>query len=227
MSYNLLNTLVLAGCYILLFVVGELLYHIFRVKAELTRKLVHMGTGMLALLFPVMLDNHWFVLLLCAAFAWILILSIRHDLLKSIHAIDRKSVGSLVYPVAVYACYLVFICQDKQYIYYYMPILVLAISDPVAGLSGKKWPVGSYRIAGAKKTVLGSGMFFLSAVLVILGCWYFLYSAPQNTGLFMLGVSLTALLATVSEAVSRNGLDNLSIPAAVLLGLFLTKLWLA
>src|SRR5690606_10018582 len=140
METNLQHTLILAGCYLLLFGLGELLYHGFKVKVELTRKFVHLGTGLLALLFPVLLDNHWWVLLLCASFAMILICSLRFHLLKSINEIDRKSVGSLAYPVAVYGCYLSYSHQDYQYIYYYLPIMILAISDPLAALCGKNGP---------------------------------------------------------------------------------------
>lgn len=226
METNLSNTLILAGCYLVLFAWGELLYHFFKVKVEITRKMVHIGTGLLALLFPLLLDNHWWVLLLCASFAMILVISLRYDLLKSINAIDRKSVGSLAYPVAVYGCYLAFINHDQQYIYYYLPILVLAIADPIAALAGKRWAWGKYQIAGANKTLMGSAMFFCTAVLVILCCYFFLYTTPQHIGLFAVGVGIIALLATAAEAISRDGYDNVTIPLSVLIALFLTKSWL-
>src|SRR3546814_15775711 len=54
---------------------------------------------------------------------------------------------------------------------YYLPIMVLAISDPLAALSGKKWPWRPYRIAGATKTILGSLVFFMSAFLIVLFSW--------------------------------------------------------
>lgn len=238
MDINLRNTLILAGCYLALFALGELLYHVFKVKVEITRKLVHIGTGLLALLFPILLDNHWLVLLLCASFLLILLVSLRYNLLQSINAIDRKSVGSLAYPVAVYGCYLMFIYQDSQYIYYYLPILILAISDPMAALAGKKWPRGKYAIAGANKTCLGSLVFFLSAVLVILCCWLFLHSgnlaAAEDAGIaplhywgrFAASIAFVAMIATVAEAVSRDGYDNITIPLSVLIALSLTKSWL-
>lgn len=226
MGTDLSNTLIIAACYFVLFALGELLYHVFKLKVEITRKFVHIGTGFLALLFPLLLDNHWLVLLLCTAFALILMVSLHYDLLKSINAIDRKSVGSLMYPIAVYGCYLVFIKHGNQYIYYYLPILILAISDPLAALAGKKWAWGKYRIAGANKTLFGSVMFFASAVAVMLCCWFFLYTAPQHPGLFVAGIGIIALIATVTEAISRDGYDNVTIPLSVIIALFLTKSWL-
>lgn len=226
MGANVNNTLILAGCYLALFVVGEWLYYVFKVKVEITRKIVHVGTGLLALLFPLLIGNHWLVLLLCTSFALILVISLRYGLLKSINAIDRKSVGSLAYPVAVYGCYLAFINHEQQYIYYYLPILVLAIADPIAALAGKKWAWGKYQIAGANKTLIGSAMFFFSTVLIVLCCWFFLYTTPQHVELFSVGVGTIALIATVAEAISRDGYDNVTIPLSVIIALFLTKSWL-
>lgn len=223
METNVVNTLILAGCYLALFALGELLYHVFKVKAEITRKFVHAGTGLLALLFPLLLDSHWWVLLLCASFAVILLCSLRFGWLQSINAIDRKSVGSLAYPIAVYGCYLSYRYHGHQHIHYYLPIMVLAISDPLAALCGKKWPWGAYRIAGASKTATGSLIFFISAFLIILLSWRYVYLSGFATG-NVLAFALIALLATIAEATSRDGYDNVSIPLTVVLGLFLTSL---
>lgn len=141
MTPTVLNAIILAGCYLLLFTLGELLYYCFKIKAEITRKIVHIGTGLLALSFPLLLANHWCVLVLCTLFAGILIVSLRFDLLRSINAIDRQSIGSLAYPVSVYGCYLTYHLYDNRYVYYYLPILILAICDPIAGLIGRRWPL--------------------------------------------------------------------------------------
>lgn len=224
MGSNTLHTLMLAGAYLLLFGMGELLYHFFQVKVEITRKFVHIGTGLLALLFPLMLDNHWWVLLLCTSFALILILSLWYGGLKSINAIDRRSVGSLAYPLAVYGCYLAYIHQHQQLIYYYLPIMVLAISDPMAALVGKKWPIGRYQIAGAHKTVLGSTVFFVSAFLIAALSWQYAHAVlPDSAKIF--SFVLIAAISTGAEAVSRDGFDNLSIPLSVILGLYMMQWW--
>jgi phytol kinase len=216
---SILNTLLLALCYLVLFTIGELLYHKCRVKVEITRKIVHIGTGLLALLFPVLLDSHWLVLILCTSFAVILIGSLRFGLLPSINAIERKSIGSLAYPVSVYACYLAFMLNGHTYTYYYLPILILAICDPVAGLAGRKWPLGPYVIAGGRKTLMGSAMFFLSASILV--CGYFQLFDPIHTA--FAAVLIISALATLAEAVSSDGYDNITIPFSVIIGLVATQ----
>lgn len=219
MTKDLLNTLVLAACFLALFGLAELLYHRLKVKVELSRKIVHVGTGLLTLLFPLMLSNHLFVLLLCGSFAILLICSLRFNFLPSINAIERKSVGSIAYPVSVYGCYLAYDYFGETYFYFYLPILILAISDPLAALAGKKWPIGKYKIGHETKTLMGSSMFFLSALLLVL-VFYKPSDASGNTGLTRV---LISLVATASEALSRKGFDNISIPASVLLTLVILQ----
>ena len=225
MGTNITNTLILAGCYMALFALGEGLYHVVKVKAEITRKLVHAGTGLLALLFPLLLDSHWWVLLLCASFAVILLCSLRFNGLRSINAIDRRSAGSLAYPAAVYICYLSYQYHGHQLIHYYLPVLVLAISDPLAALVGRKWPWAPYRAGRSRKTALGSLVFFGSALLITIVNWQYLYGTGLSAG-NLPAFATIALLATVAEAVSPNGYDNLSVPFAVTLGILFISSWI-
>jgi phytol kinase len=214
MSKDILNTIYLSLAFLALFGLAEALYHYFKVKAELTRKLVHLGTGLLTLLFPVLLDDHWLVLLLCASFAVILLLSLRFNFLKSINAIDRVSAGSICYPVAVYLCYLGYDHYNGQYVYFYLPILALAICDPIAALTGKKWPVGKYRVGKDNKTMMGSTMFFISCFLLSLGI---LLLNNEVFDIEMVLISaIIGMVCAVVEALTPRGFDNLSIPLAAL-----------
>lgn len=211
MNPDILNTVYFVIVFLLLFAIAEFLYHVMDIQAELTRKVVHFGTGLLSLMFPIILDSHWYVLFLCSSFAGLLILSMRFKLLKSINAIERESVGAVAYPVSVYVCYLAFANFDRQYIYFYLPILMLAICDPLAALAGKKWPWKPYKVGAGTKTWMGSSIFFVSAMILSLAISRF---STFELGIF--GVLLVSSVATIAEAVSRRGYDNLMIPMAVL-----------
>lgn len=229
MNQQLINCLLLGAAFLALFGIAELLYHKARVQAEYTRKLVHFGTGLLTLLFPLFLDTHWYVLLLCGSFAVILTLSQKFNFLRSINAIDRKSHGSISYPVAVYGTFLFFTYgytddwshrPEPQLPFYYIPILTLAICDPLAALLGKRFPWKPYKVGAGKKTVTGSFAFFVSATLL---CFIILYVV---TGGFSFPDAFTIALligatTTIAEAFSRNGFDNLTIPGTAILMLYL------
>ena len=217
MQQELLDLLYLSLLFLGLFSVAELLYHKFKVKVELTRKLVHVGTGVLTLLFPIMLNSFWAVLFLCSSFFIILILTLKYNLLQSVNAIHRESVGSLAYPVSVSICFWAYLYFDKQYIFYYVPILILAFCDPIAALSGKKFPYGKYSIGTTKKTMLGSSMFFLSACVVYFCIVLFLHLEVNNE-LIIKGIVI-AFLTTIAEAITGKGYDNVTIPLAALAAL--------
>ena len=228
MSTEIFNTILLGGLFLALFAFGEIMYHVMKIKVEITRKIAHIGTGLLTLLFPIMLKNHWLVLILCTTFALILILSLKLNLLKSINSIQRQSAGSILYPISVYICYLAFDYFGQQYIYFYIPILILAICDPLATLAGKNWPIGMYKIRSETKTILGSTTFFVFAFLLS----YFLLTGLNPTltfGILLFSAAFIALITSISEGLSTKGFDNLWIPISglssmVFLDLIL-KIW--
>ncbi len=217
MTEDFKNAALLALCFLTLFAIGEIMYHVLKVKPELTRKWSHLGTGLLTMLFPIMLSNHWWVLALCSSFMLLLLLSIKFNFLKSINAVDRETVGSILYPISVYICFLVYTCKG-QMAYFYLPILILAISDPIAALIGKTWPIGKFNIGKIHKTLIGSASFFISAVVLTL----FTFTPTLATTPFKaVTISIIiALIATIVEAFSTKGYDNLTIPLAVLASLY-------
>jgi phytol kinase len=206
MAIDLRNTFIIGLMFLALFGIGELLYHKLHVKAELTRKFIHAVTGLLTLLFPVMIDNRWLVLLLCFGFLVILIVSIRFNLIRSINAIDRKSYGSITYPISIFGCYLAYEYTGNDYTFYYLPVLTLAFCDPLAAIFGKTWPYGKI----GNKTIVGSSAFFVSA---------FTLAFVMHRS--VLSALMIAFVSTIAEAVTPHGLDNITIPASVLLVLFL------
>ncbi len=221
MSKEIINTAVLAASFILLFAIAEFLYHKIKLRADLTRKIVHIGTGAITLLFPLMLDDHCPVLILCAAFALILILSLKFNFLKSINAIDRISYGSILYPLAVYGCYLAYDYFDKELIFFYLPVLTLAICDPLAAFVGKSFPYGIIKIGRERKTMMGFISFFISSIAITLTLFYFL--PPEFFNNVLLITVLIASISSLTELFSVKGIDNITIPASVLLVLTLFR----
>jgi phytol kinase len=220
MSASFINMIILGGAFLALFATAELLYHKFGVKAEITRKFVHLVTGLLTMLFPPMLDNQWYVMALCGSFLLILLTSMALKLLPSINAVDRVTRGSLLYSIVVYCSFLVFLHFD-QFVFYYIPILILAICDPIAALTGKRWPIGKYTIFGQTKTMMGSSMFLISAVIT--SFLLFTYVDQVAVGSAILLSLAVALATTLLEAISHKGYDNLTIPAAAMGVLLLAK----
>lgn len=222
MNSEISNTIILAGCFIFIFFLGEILFHFFKVKVEVTRKFVHIISGLLTLLFPIMLHNSWLVLLLCSSFAILLISSLAFGLLPSINSIHRKSYGSMLFPLSVYLCYLAFEFWGYQYHHFYIPILILAISDPLAAMFGTKWPIGRYAVGKEYKTYLGSFAFFISSLIICLVLY------KSNASIFQLFIVCIAisLITTFAEAQSRKGFDNITVPISGSFVLYISEYFL-
>lgn len=209
MENSLWGTVALAFAYLSLFASAEYLHLRRNFKAEVTRKYVHVITGIFALGFPFLIGNHWLVLGLCASFFLILIITLKSPYLRSIHGVSRKTSGSLLYPIIVYSCYLAFEYFDSL-VFYYTPILILAISDPIAALIGKTWPKGKYHSFGMPKTLSGSLGFFISSLIISFLLLYGIEALPfTETLILSLALGLTCTLA---EAFSHHGYDNITIP---------------
>ncbi|MCB0696201.1 MAG: hypothetical protein KDC07_02485 [Chitinophagaceae bacterium] len=223
MSAELIILLQLAACFLVLFGIAELLYHFANVKAELTRKIVHIGTGLLTLLFPVYLSYTWQVVLICSSFLVLLLLSTRFRFLQAINNIDRKSAGSHLYPVIVVIVFIYYKYQSvsssfDDYLYFYLPVLLMAICDPVAALVGNR--LGQVK---GQKTRAGSIAFFLSAVIVAVVLFSLFNTHAQSiamTIVYSLGI---ALFTAIAERYSKHGLDNMTIPLAAIAFLWMSE----
>lgn len=220
---NWINIGILGTAFLVLFAVAELLYRRFNYHAEVTRKIVHVCTGGLTLLFPPMLINHWSVLLLCGSFLVILLVSWPLNLLPSINAVKRKTNGSILYPIIVYACFLNYNHFDN-FALYYIPILTLALCDPVAAYFGQKYPFGVYRVFGQKKTLSGSLGFFVASIVLsftlLIGLEH--YSIVHAVVIAL----ILAITTTFSEGISHGGYDNFTIPFAATVVLIIAEYYL-
>ncbi|WP_176011820.1 diacylglycerol/polyprenol kinase family protein [Victivallis sp. Marseille-Q1083] len=193
-----------------LFLLGELLRKIWHLDGELTRKFVHFGGCAVAMLFPLLLSSQWSVFLLGIVFSLLIYLSARRGKLQSIHGVERKTLGGIYHPIAIYLCFLICSLLNKM-VFYEIAIMVLALSDSMAALVGKSYGQRIYRVErDSRKSLEGSIIFFLLTFLVVH------LSLLLLTGMGRLESVLTALLiailVTLFEAISLGGADNLFVP---------------
>ena len=221
MNQEILYIIYLMAGFLGLFASAELLYRFWKLGAGVTRKIVHVGSGLITLLFPFYLTSHWSALFLSASFFGLLLTSMKFNFLNSINGVDRKTWGSLFYPCAVYLSFLCYVLQENQ-LYFFLPMLTLALSDTVAEMLGKKLNWKPYVVFNHRKTLGGSLGFFFTTLLISL----FLvnhFSTYSLTKLLFFSV-IVSLTTTIAEAVSSKGIDNISVPSAALFILYLFDL---
>jgi dolichol kinase len=151
-------------------------------------------------------------------------LSERYAWFKSITAIKRKSHGSWLFSVSVLICFAAITRWDITF--FYLPILILTVADPLAGILGKRLNYKPLTIWGQTKTIGGSIAFFVAAILVSFGfSEIIIYLNLEYRFVFpkipYSAILLIALVATLAELLSTKGWDNLTIPLSVIAMLLL------
>jgi phytol kinase len=188
--------------------------------AELTRKLVHVGMGLVTLSFPWLFDEAWPVLTLAGtSVALLLALRLVRALKRRfggvLGGINRVSLGEIYFPIAVAILFVLYLgggtaAPEIRLVLYCIPVLLLTVADAVAALVGIAYGRFKYPTADGSKTFEGSIAFFTSAFFCV-HVPLLLYTSTGRAETLLIAL-LLAWLATLFESVSWNGLDNLILP---------------
>jgi dolichol kinase len=179
-------------------------------KPEWTRKLVHVGGGVIGLFLPWLVESPLVVLVLTVSLSTLFVAGGKTGLLKSLHGVERKSRGSEYYPLAIWIIFV--LAADRPWLYL-DAVIVLATADAFAALVGSKYGVLRYQVEQETKSVEGSIVFFSIAFLAIHLPTLLMTDLPR--GVCVLAALLVAMLVTLFEAVSLEGTDNIFVPIAV------------
>lgn len=173
---------------------------------ELTRKVVHIGVGNVILL-AWWLQIPTLIILGASAIASLLaLISYFLPLLPSINSVGRQSLGTFFYAISIGSLSLAFWSTAPQYTA--MGILIMAWGDGLAAIVGQNFGKHPYTLWGESKSVEGSlAMFTVSGLVAIL----VLSSQAFSWQTLVISV-LVASVATGLEAVSKLGVDNLTVP---------------
>jgi phytol kinase len=218
----MVNQLLWIGFFLLLLlvliVISEWLHRYLKWPTEQSRKFLHVSGGVMCLFFPYFFTSHWQVLILSSVAFAVLLVTFRSKLLPSVHQTKRNSIGSVLFPIPVYLCFLIATLKGN-YLFYYLPIALLTIADTAAEIGGNKWGHLTKQIFGGQKTLAGSFCFLIAASLVtiiLLGPVYHL----SFTDSLKIGIPVVAL-TSIAELVTLHGWDNLSVPAVTVAILFI------
>lgn len=198
--FHLVIVLVLFG---LIFALAEFLFK-RKVPPYITRKVVHIGSGLVAALLPLLVKLET-VVILGIGFFLLLILSKRRSLLNSIHKINDDSIGAILFAPSLTLAALIF--WPINIIIFQGVALVLGLSDGIAGIVGMRYGRKKYKITGVK-TIEGSLTFFVITFLVLCAMLYINGALISSK---ILPILVWSLLLTITKAMFGRGWDNLFI----------------
>ena len=177
-------------------------------QRELSRKIVHIGTGAvvpLAWFFEIP-----FVVALPVAAVITVVTTINHQwrFIPAVEDVDRNSYGTIAYGIAITTLLLLFWPTRADAVS--AGVLVMALGDGLAGLVGRNVASPKWVLFGQTKSSVGTMTMAVVSGLVLIGLarWSGAdLSLPAALGM--------VAMATGLEQLSWRGLDNLSVPLSV------------
>ncbi len=185
-------------------------------SAEVQRKLMHVGTGLFALLLPWLFPDRWPVYMLVALTMGVMVVlrlpRFSAGIGATLHGVERSSYGDFLLALSVGLCFLL---AGANTLYYVLPIAVLTLADAAAALAGTTYGTRRFVIEDGEKSVEGSVVFFVITLLISLICFLFLSDLPPANTLML--CLMVAAFGTLVEAQSWRGFDNLFLPLGLLI----------
>jgi len=195
---------------------AEGLRRAFRLPVEFTRKVVHVGVGMWAWGTAALFTDKGFAIIPPAAFVALNYISYRRTLFAAMETQDRSNLGTVYFPIAFAAIILLFFDVSKPFMV--AALMPMTWGDAFAAIVGKRYGRHRYALFGAHRSIQGSAAMFVFSLLGAAITLLAFGATPEAA--IRVGLAL-ALFATVAEAISLAGLDNLLVPASSVLVYFL------
>jgi uncharacterized protein (TIGR00297 family) len=199
---------------------AEFLRKRFNGSPEITRKLVHILTGLLIFFAPDLFTSGIPAIALAIVFIAVNYAAIRFGLLKGMHGTNRRSYGTVYYPLSFLILVLLF--WDSAPFIISVSILILAFGDAAAAIVGENLSSAhTFNLTSDKKSFEGSTAMFVVTSLIVAGAVWHYELRYEGIVLIWIIVAIAAFV-TVWEAISSKGFDNLTIPlgAAFMLHFF-------
>ena len=177
-------------------------------QRELSRKIVHIGTG------AVIPMAWWFAIPapIAIPFAGVVTLATainqRWRLIPAVEDVDRNSYGTTAYGLAITALLMLFWPSRPDAVC--AGVLVMACGDGLAGLIGRAVTSPRWSVAGQTKSLAGTTTMLMVSFSVLLAL-----SITGGSGANWTVALLLSVVATGLEQLSPAGIDNLSVPLVV------------
>ena len=205
---NVIYPLVLIFLYLIVLVtIAETLNRLITDDPELTRKVVHIGSGNVILLAWWLDISAWVIIIAAVIASLIAITSYILPILPSINSVGRKSLGTLFYAISIGI--LTGLFWDSQPQYTVIGILVMAWGDGMAAIIGQRWGIHKYQVLAITKSWEGS--LAMATTSYIVTSLILLFSLGNHWQTWLIS-AIAALVATSLESFSKWGIDNLTVP---------------
>jgi len=188
-------------------VLAEVLRRRMRVDPETTRKLVHLATGALVFVAPLIFAGATAPIAIASVFTLFLVFALRNNWLPGVHGAGEGRYGTLYFALAFLL--LTIFCWRDHLVVLMAGMQVLTWGDGLAAIVGERWGRHPFEVLKGRKTLEGTATMFGASFLALAGTLLYYDAAPPATVLWI--SAIVALLATGIELATPAGLDNLTL----------------
>ncbi len=183
----------------------------FPEKKELSRKIVHIGTG------PVIPLAWWLgipsesAVPLASLITLLLLINKQLKFLPALEEVKRTSYGTVAYGLSITYLFIFFWPNNAAAMC--SGVLIMAFGDGFAGLIGSNFNSPSWNFLGQRKSLLGTMTMGIVAAIILL-----IVSFANGLDIYPLRILTIAFFALLLEQVGPWGIDNLTVPIGVAYG---------
>jgi len=197
-----------------------------KIDLEVSRKILHIIAGICTIVSLLVIRSFEIILIISIISCVITFFLVRNNYFHIIDNKNRKSWGIFFFPFSFTILNILFFGNATWVVAASM--IISGFSDSFAALSGRIFPIKTYKVTFDKKSFGGSLIFFLMTFLFVLFLssdifqQYFNVNVKFDSYLILVALLIAALL-TIFEAISSYGLDNVTVPifGSLLLYVFL------
>ena len=187
-------------------------------SVDFTRKFIHIAVGMWAYGTVLLFESRTFAIIPPLAFVAINAFSYWQGTFKAMETGEQGQLGTVYFPISFAA--IIWLLWDRPYLLV-ASLMSMTWGDALAAIVGRRIGKRIYKVAGSTRSLEGSGVMFLVSWIATLVPLLLLAPTPVSLGSAVVTAAVTALGATVVEAASPWGIDNLTVPAVSVLILLL------
>lgn len=202
--------------------VAEALRKLFKLPSSFTRKVVHIGVGNWIFIWPLTFANWYAILIPPLVLVARNYVSYRRQVFK---AMERKGetggLGTVYYAISNAILAPTFQFLRAPWVAA-TGVMLMAWADGFADIVGRRYGSHKYSLMGSTKSVEGSlGFFIIGIVASVLTLFFFSpYGGPSAAAVVAMSSLVACATATVVEALSPQGTDNITVPVLASLVLF-------
>ncbi len=196
---------------------------------DFTRKIVHVGAGMWVFGVLGLFDTWYIGLIPFASFIFLNYIFYRYRIFDAMDAEDSTP-GTVYFAFSISLLFLLFwrtdSPQDRGFIAA-AGTMAMTWGDSMASIFGRRLGKHHYTVAGSTRSFEGSAAMFIASALAMFltlslvpGSPLSPLSSPLGLATSLVATITAAIVATLAEAVSPSGTDNLNVPLLAGLTIF-------